>query len=72
MCEAIQERRVAGEVTRVPDHSLLEYDFAVEDLGGWFENDEKVTKNPQRKTRLIVPENYLENEVEREVQKSGS
>lgn len=38
----------------------IEWDLEVEDLGGWLENDEKVMKTPQRKTRLIVPDNYLE------------
>lgn len=40
------------------------WDLAVEDLGGWFENDVKVTETPQRRTRLIVPGNYLEDNVE--------
>lgn len=64
MCEAIQEMRVAGVVIWAPEPSLLQWDLAVEDLGGWFENDVKVTEPPQRRTRLIVPGNYLEDNVE--------
>lgn len=48
MCEAIQEMRVAGVVIWAPEPSLLQWDLAVEDLGGWFENDVKVTDPPPR------------------------
>ena len=48
---------------RVPDHSLMQYDIALENVGGWCEKEEKQTETPRRKTRCIVPENYLEDSI---------
>ena len=64
MCEAVQEMRIDGVAMRVPDHSPLQWDIALESVGGWWEKEEKQSETPQKKTRWIVPENYLEDSIE--------
>ena len=64
MSEAVEEMRLAGMAMRVPDHSLLQWDIVLENLGGGCERDEKQMETPRSKTRLIVPENYLEDSLE--------
>ena len=61
MTECIDEMQCKGEVTRVPDHSLVRWEVSV----GWVE--EKVEEEGQHvgRMRKRVPENYLEKEVEK-------
>ena len=64
MTECIEEMQCKGEVTRVPDHSLVQWEV----LGSWVEEKVEVKvveKGHVKATRKRVPENYLEKEVEK-------
>ena len=61
MLECIDEMRCKGEVTRVPDHSLIQWEVVVGSM------EVKVEEESQQvgKMRKIVPENYLQKEEEK-------
>ena len=64
MCKAVPGIRIDGVAMRVPDHSLLQWDISLENVGDWCEKEEKQSETPQKKIRCIVPENYLEDSIE--------
>ena len=61
MLECINEMRCKGEVIRVPDHSLVQWEVMVGSM------EVKVEEEGQQvgKVRKIVPENYLQKEEEK-------
>ena len=61
MLECIDDMRCKGEVTRVPDHLLVQWEV----VGGSMEV--KVEEEGQQVYKMIkiVPENYLQKEVEK-------
>ena len=60
MRESIDEMRLKGEVTRVPDHSLVQWEVL---MNGVEHKDGKGSQDSNKK-RYVVPENYLEANVE--------
>jgi len=60
MRESIDEMRLKGEVTRVPDHSLVQREML---MNGVEHKDGKGSQDSNKK-RYVVPENYLEANVE--------
>ena len=62
MAECIDEMQCLREVTRVPDHSLVQWEIS----GGWVVDKIPEEKNQHvNRMRKRVPESYLEKEVER-------
>ena len=61
MSECIEEMQCGGDITRVPDHSVVQWEVFVD----WMVGKEARSDQQMRKTRLRVPERYLENEMER-------
>ena len=59
MSESIDAVKLRGACTRVPDHSLLQWDIVTDDV---MEIEEE--KPPERGKKYVVPGNYLESEVE--------
>ena len=58
MTECIEEMQCKGEATRVPDHSLVQWEV----LGSWVEEKVEVKvgeKGHVNATTKRVPENYL-------------
>ena len=60
MRESIDEMRLKGEVTRVPDHSLVQWEML---MNGVEHKDGKGSQDSNKK-RYVVSENYLEANVE--------
>ena len=59
MSETIDAMKLRGACTRVPDHSRLQWDIVTDDVMEIVEE-----KPPERGRKYVVPENYLESEVE--------
>ena len=64
MCEAVEKMRSDGVSMMVPDNSLLHRDTALQRSRVWRGSEEVQTDNPVREARNVVPENYLEANVE--------
>ena len=61
MSECIDEMCCKGEATRVPDHSLIQWEVLV----GWVNEKEPEEAKHGNGTRKVAPEDYLESEVGR-------
>ena len=61
MSEGVEGMQCRGDISRIPDHSIIQWEVFVDGMV------RKETRSDQhvRKTRLLVPEKYLENKVER-------
>ena len=59
MSEGIDAMKLRGVSTRVPDHSLLQWDIVTDDVKEIVE--ERV---PEMGKKYVVPENYLESKIE--------
>ena len=61
MSECVEEMQCRGDITRIPDHSVIQWEVFVD---GMVRKEAKIDQRTS-KTRLRVSESNLENEVER-------
>ena len=61
MSECVEEIQHRGDISRIPDHSIIQWEVFVDGMV----RKEARSDQHMRKTRLLVPETYLKNEVKR-------
>ena len=60
MSESIETMKLVGVATRVPDHSILQWEVVRDGVSEVAMEE----KPPEVRKKYVVPENYLQNEIE--------